>query len=88
MKAGATLVTSVYTAEPASDRMGYRLEGPTLEHKDEKEISPTEMMRRSGRSYLRQVREVSVAVTQHEVMLHDERRDPHIVGRYRCPLTA
>ena len=40
----ATLVTSVYTVGSASDRMGYRLEGPTLEHKDAQEIISDGMM--------------------------------------------
>jgi len=40
----ATLVTSVYAVGPASDRMGYRLEGPTLEHRDAQEIISDGMM--------------------------------------------
>ncbi len=40
----ATLVTSVYSVGPASDRMGYRLEGPTLEHEDAQEIISDGMM--------------------------------------------
>ena len=39
-----TLVTSVYMVGPLSDRMGYRLEGPTLEHKDAREIISDGMM--------------------------------------------
>lgn len=33
-KARATLESSAFTVGDASDRMGYRLEGPTLEHRD------------------------------------------------------
>ena len=40
----ATLVTSVYSVGPASDRMGYRLEGPPLEHEDAQEIISDGMM--------------------------------------------
>ena len=40
----AKLVTSVYIVGPSSDRMGYRLKGPTLEHKDVQEIISDGMM--------------------------------------------
>ena len=40
----AKLVTSVYIVGPSSDRMGYRLKGPTLEHKDVQETISDGMM--------------------------------------------
>jgi KipI family sensor histidine kinase inhibitor len=40
----ATFTSSIYRVAPSSDRMGYRLEGPTLEHLGPKEIVSDGMM--------------------------------------------
>ena len=43
-EARASLTSSTYTVGASSDRMGYRLEGPVLEHRDRKEIVSDGMM--------------------------------------------
>ena len=43
---------------------------------------------RSRARNLRKMGEVCIAAAEHQSVLQDERRDPHVVRRYRCPLLA
>ena len=43
---------------------------------------------RSGARNLREMGDVCIATAEHQSVLRDERRDPHVIRGYRCPLLA
>ena len=59
-----TFLSSDYTVSPQADRMGYRLEGPTLAHAKATTSSPTALSRERSRFRVRACRSFSWSTTR------------------------